>query len=194
METLLQTPTSALQVCLLPENMVELMNECVNTVDAELESNPEVMVYGRVCHQHRCVGFYSNTSFGYRYSGIVAESKHLHPCLEALLQYVNEAFQSEYNGILINKYVSGEDYIGKHSDNELGLGKNCEVLALSYGASRKFRIREKVSGKIVMDVKTVHNQFMLMSGDFQKEFTHEIPCEKKVKEVRYSFTFRYHTS
>ena len=31
-----------------------------------------------------------------------------------------------------------------------------------------------------------------MAGNFQKEFTHEIPIEKKVKEVRYSFTFRTH--
>ena len=31
-----------------------------------------------------------------------------------------------------------------------------------------------------------------MSGNFQKEFTHEIPVEKKIKEERISFTFRRH--
>ena len=31
-----------------------------------------------------------------------------------------------------------------------------------------------------------------MGGNFQKEFTHEIPIEKKIKEKRISFTFRYH--
>ena len=31
-----------------------------------------------------------------------------------------------------------------------------------------------------------------MAGDFQKEFTHEIPAEKKIKEGRISFTFRKH--
>jgi len=31
-----------------------------------------------------------------------------------------------------------------------------------------------------------------MGGNFQKEFTHEIPVEKKIKEVRYSLTFRKH--
>jgi len=31
-----------------------------------------------------------------------------------------------------------------------------------------------------------------MSGNFQKEFTHEIPIEKRVKGERYSFTFRQH--
>ena len=33
-----------------------------------------------------------------------------------------------------------------------------------------------------------------MVGDFQKEFTHEIPVEKKVTMERYSFTFRKHES
>lgn len=31
-----------------------------------------------------------------------------------------------------------------------------------------------------------------MQGKFQSEFTHEIPKQKRVKEPRYSFTFRQH--
>jgi len=31
-----------------------------------------------------------------------------------------------------------------------------------------------------------------MGGDFQKEFLHEIPVQKKIKEPRFSFTFRKH--
>jgi hypothetical protein len=31
-----------------------------------------------------------------------------------------------------------------------------------------------------------------MGGDFQIEFTHGIPIEKKIKDVRYSLTFRKH--
>ena len=31
-----------------------------------------------------------------------------------------------------------------------------------------------------------------MKGEFQKEFTHEIPVQKKVKNCRYSLTFRKH--
>lgn len=32
----------------------------------------------------------------------------------------------------------------------------------------------------------------VMDGDFQKEFTHEIPAQKKVTEMRISLTFRKH--
>lgn len=48
------------------------------------------------------------------------------------------------------------------------------------------------TNKIVQDIITKNNYLIQMAGNFQKEFTHEIPIEKKVKEVRYSFTFRTH--
>lgn len=48
----------------------------------------------------------------------------------------------------------------------------------------------KKTNKIVQDNITKNNYLIQMAGNFQKEFTHEIPTGKKVKEVRYSFTFR----
>ena len=48
------------------------------------------------------------------------------------------------------------------------------------------------TNKIVQDIITRNNHLIQMAGNFQKEFTHEIPIEKYVKEVRYSFTFRKH--
>ena len=70
----------------------------------------------------------------------------MHPCLNELLLYINSKFDSEFNGILINKYSGGTEYIGKHSDDESGLDRKAGVVTLSYGAVRKFRIRNKVTG------------------------------------------------
>ena len=33
-----------------------------------------------------------------------------------------------------------------------------------------------------MDIPTISNSIIHMSGDFQKEFTHGIPIEKKITE------------
>ena len=66
------------------------------------------------------------------------------------------------------------------------------VLAISYGASRIFRIRDRSNGQIRLDFPTDNYQVIAMKGDFQKEFTHEVPLEKKVSNERYSFTFRKH--
>ena len=192
MTTVLYSANSSLILHDLEDDIMALVAQCVEVVDSELDVRPQIMVFGKVCHQNRSVGFYSDTSKGYNYSSSLTPSKKMHPCLRELLIYINDKFDYDYNGILINKYSGGEDYIGKHSDDEKGLDSKVGVVALSYGAVRTFRIRNKETGIILKDVPTEPNKIIQMAGDFQKEFTHEIPIQKKVNGTRYSFTFRKH--
>ncbi len=192
MKTLIKTDNSALNIYELEPEIVALLEQSVQEVDPELDYHPEIKIFDKICHQQRSIGFYSDTSKGYNYSNSLTPSKQMKPCLRELLIYVNDKFDASFNGILINKYENGEEYIGKHSDDEKGLQPNCGVISMSFGAVRKFRIRDKNTGKIVLDVPTEPNKIIQMAGNFQKEFTHEIPVEKKVKECRYSLTFRRH--
>ena len=160
-------------------------------LDLELNHYPPIFIYNQIKHQRRDVGFYSNESIGYRYSGQLMESRKLTLELEVLLERVNDEFEENYNGILINYYADGNDYISAHSDDETCLG-NSGVISISIGATRTFRIRDKKDKSIVKDVKVEHGDIVWMEGDFQKEFTHEIPVEKRVREGRWSFTFRHH--
>lgn len=189
---LIQTPTSALVTYELEPEIATLLQQCIQEADPELDHHPEIQIFGKTCHQQRSIGFFSDTSVGYNYSTTITRSKQMKPCLSELLAYVNHKFDASFNGILINKYENGEEYIGKHSDDERGLQPTCGVIAMSFGAVRKFRIRDKVTGKIVLDVPTEANKIIQMAGNFQREFTHEIPVEKKVKQPRYSLTFRRH--
>jgi len=188
----IKTEQSALVLYELDADKLELLKTCCETIDSLLDLKPEIIIYGKVCHQQRSVGFFSDESSGYNYSTSKTSAKKMKPCLIELLNYINEKFNAEFNGILINKYENGEDYIGKHSDDERSLDKTAGVIALSYGAIRKFRIRNKTDGKMIKDILTEQNKIMQMKGDFQKEFTHEIPVEKKIKTARYSLTFRRH--
>ena len=98
--------------------------------------------------------------------------------LEKLLEYINTKFNSEYNGILINFYEDGTKYISKHSDDE----KISIVMGwFQFHTENKFRIRDKKTNKIIKDIPTETDKIIQMTGDFQKEFTHEIPVEKKSK-------------
>ena len=188
-----QTEKSALVLHELDQSKTELLQKCAEDVDAKLLFHPEIMVFGKSCRQNRSIGFFSDTSMGYRYSGQIARSQPLSPVLKELLDFINEKFSANFNGILINKYLSGEETIGKHSDDEKALDPNTGVVCCSFGAVRKFRIREKLTKKIIMDIPTTSGSIIHMGGDFQKEFTHGIPVEKKVEGIRYSFTFRKHT-
>lgn len=170
----------------------ELVKKCVADVTDLLHEYPPVIIYGKVCNQRRCVGFFSNESEGYYYSNQLAKSMPLTPNLEMLMARVNELFSTSFNGILINKYKTGNDYISAHSDDERNLDEH-GVVAISYGATRKFRIRNKNTKKLVRDIEMKPYTIIQMGGEFQKEFTHEIPIEKRVKNQRISFTFRKHT-
>ena len=192
METLIKTENSALITHELEPEMLAVLEQCVQEIDLELDYHPEIKIFDKICHQQRSIGFYSDTSKGYNYSSTLTPSKEMKPCLRELLIYVNDKFDASFNGILINKYENGEEYIGKHSDDERGLQPKCGVIAMSFGAIRKFRIRDKLTGVIVLDLPSESNKIIQMAGNFQKEFTHEIPIEKKVKDCRYSLTFRRH--
>jgi alkylated DNA repair dioxygenase AlkB len=169
----------------------ELLNQCVLDVIPLLQERPEIIVFGKVCNQNRNIGFFSDKSRGYNYSRKLMASTPLTPSLSELLTTINNMFGSEYNGVLVNEYKDGNNCIGAHSDDETGLD-NSGVVAISYGAERIFRIRDKENKTIVCDTKTNHCGIIKMGGGFQKLYTHEIPVQKKIKESRISFTFRKH--
>ena len=180
-----------------------------------LYHEPPIIVMGRQCYQRRDVGFFSDESEGYKYSGQIMPSSPLSyvPVLKNLLIMVNKFLLSSFNGILINKYINGEKYISAHSDNENGLYKGGPkkatlfkveeaqpllplggvVASIAYGPGiRLFRIRNKHTKEIVLDYKHKPCTLIVMDGEFQKEFTHEIPIQKKIKDERISLTFRHH--
>jgi len=189
MTNLIKTEKSFLDVHVLKD--INILTKCVNEIDGKLEKNPKITVYGNSAIQHRCIGFFSDKSVGYKYSGQLMKSQQLTNDLTILLNQVNKFFKTDFNGILVNKYSDGNDYIGAHSDDEKCLS-DVGVVSISYGCTRKFRIRDKNSKKIIGDIPTKPNEMIQMGGNFQQEFTHEIPIEKTIMLPRWSFTFRKH--
>ena len=185
----LESDTSFLRFQDFPDKL--LLEECVVDVRDMLDEYPPIIIFGKICHQRRCVGFFSNHSRGYFYSNQLTQSKRMTPSLQMLLAYVNTLYHTNYNGILVNKYKTGVDYISAHSDDETNLD-GTGVVAISWGATRKFRIRDKLTKKIITDFPMISGSMLQMGGQFQKDYTHEVPIEKKVKEERISFTFRKH--
>jgi alkylated DNA repair dioxygenase AlkB len=169
----------------------ELLEKCIIDIELQLEERPEIIIFGKKCKQQRNVGFFSNESIGYKYSKKMMDSKHLTKSMSELLIIINTVIGAEFNGILVNKYMDGNDYISAHSDDETGLD-SVGVVSISYGSERIFRIRNKATKEIMRDELTTHCSILHMGGNFQKLYTHEIPIQKKIKESRISFTFRKH--
>jgi alkylated DNA repair dioxygenase AlkB len=182
-----QTPRSALYV-----SRIDLSAEEALYLDQlTVPRHHSIMVWNRQCHPARNTQFYSDEAQSYGFSGSEAKALPLSPELKQIMNRVNVMFKDEYNGILVNIYCSGMDNIGAHSDDESQLGRSGVVMMVR-GQVRKFRIRDKATKKIVKDVDMLNNTLAWMSGDFQKEFTHEIPVEKRRNGRRLSLTFRKH--
>jgi alkylated DNA repair dioxygenase AlkB len=170
---------------------ITLLDTCVAYVKPLLEIQPEIIVFNKTCRQKRNVGFFSNESIGYNYSRKTMKAKPLNPELSQLLTTVNTLLDADFNGILVNEYEDGTQYISAHSDDESGLS-TVGVASISYGSERIFRIRDKKNKTILHDETTTHGSIIHMGGAFQSLYTHEIPVQKKIKTPRISLTFRKH--
>lgn len=173
-----------------PEERADrLLKKCLTL---ELEHHPK----SRIGIMKRSIGFFSDTE-GYKYTGQTTKSQPIPPFLQKVLDRVNRKMGTNFNGILVNRYEDGSEKIGAHSDNESELSGN-KVVGISLGATRKVRFRGiTTSGKNAIkgnykDHPLDHGSLYTMEGLFQKEFTHEVPVDMKINDVRISLTFRQH--
>ncbi len=127
-------------------------------------------VYGKEVKQPRYTQGYLTD---YYYSGALMKGIALPKELEELYSFAKR-YDSRFNQILVNWYENGTHYIAAHSDDEPQLVNESPVLSISYGATRKFRIRDKETKEIVTDLLLDDNTAIVMKGDFQKKYTHEI--------------------
>jgi alkylated DNA repair dioxygenase AlkB len=92
-----------------------------------------------------------------------------------------------YNALLCNLYRDGNGSIGLHADAEPEMGP---VLAsISLGAGRLFRLKRE-NGSIAFSERLPHGSLLVMAGDTQKRFKHEVPKERGVTQPRINLTFR----
>ncbi len=86
--------------------------------------------------------------------------------LAMLMRLVNDKFSKNFNTINANRYVNGDDYIKAHSDHSSSPSfVDGDVLGISVGATRTFRIRNIDDGQIVNDLPTLPYHYVLMAGD-----------------------------
>ncbi len=93
-----------------------------------------------------------------------------------------------YNAVLCNLYRNGNDSVGLHADAEPEMGP--VIASVSLGAERLFRLKRK-SGAIGFAEPLPHGSLLIMAGNTQKNFKHEVPKEPDITQPRINLTFRY---
>jgi alkylated DNA repair dioxygenase AlkB len=92
-----------------------------------------------------------------------------------------------YNAVLCNLYRNGNDSVGLHADAEPEMGP--VIASISLGAERLFRMK-RLNGSAVFAERLPHGSLLIMAGQTQKNFKHEVPKEPEVGQPRINLTFR----
>ena len=124
------------------------------------------------------------------YQGIKAIAKQLDQDKISLDINTDTITGINFNGVLINFYRNGLDSMGLHSDDEPELGERPIIASVSFGAARNFRLKRKDRLYNPISILLGSGSLLLMSGDTQKYWSHELPKTKKSIGPRINLTLR----
>ena len=148
-----------------------------------------IFVYGRWVKVPRLMCWYGDEGASYRYSGVNHQPL---PWTEPLLSAkhkIEAHYNCSFNSVMANLYRNGSDSMGCHADDEKELGIKPLIASLSLGEQRLLKFRHQKS-KEVLDVMLSHGDLLLMTGDIQHYWKHELPKTKTQKSERINLTFR----
>lgn len=148
-----------------------------------------IRLFGREVMQPRLTCFYGEEGVRYRYSGKTLAAEPWPDELEALSLRLGPLLGESFNSVLCNLYRDGRDSMGWHADNEPELGVDPVIASVSLGEARRFRLKPR-GGGASRSIVLQHGSLLVMSGDLQHHWLHELPKSRQVLGPRINLTFR----
>ncbi|MEE3045884.1 MAG: alpha-ketoglutarate-dependent dioxygenase AlkB [Pseudomonadota bacterium] len=125
----------------------------------------------------------------YRYSGVYHPAAPFPSVVAPLRKLAEDLSGAPFNTVLLNYYRDGRDSVSWHADDEDVLGDNPVIASLSFGEERRFHFRHKKTGdRISIDLP--HNSALIMAGETQHCWLHQIPKTARQVNGRINLTFR----
>ena len=150
-----------------------------------------IKMFGRSVMQPRLTAWYGDEGTEYSYSGLMNYPVPWNSRLHEIKKKVEELSKHKFNSVLLNLYRDGQDSMGWHQDNEVELGVNPTIASVSFGAIRQFQMRHKFDKSIPkLDIGLQDGSVLIMSGETQKYWQHQVPKTKKLLGERINLTFR----
>jgi alkylated DNA repair dioxygenase AlkB len=149
----------------------------------------QVIIFGKLRVTKRKMAWYGDVGAEYRYAGISRTPIAWTPALQELKKITESICGTHFNSCLLNLYHNGSEGMGWHSDDEPELVSGGTIASLSLGAERRFYFRHRRTGeKIVTNLE--HGSLLLMKGQTQYNWVHQLPVMKRVMAPRINLTFR----
>lgn len=149
-----------------------------------------ITMFGRQVMQPRLTAWYGDAGKSYSYSGITMQPLAWTDTLLQVKNTVTNIAGVSFNSALLNYYRDGNDSMGWHRDNEKELGKNPVIASVSFGAARKFQLRHYGDKTGLTNILLTHGSLLLMRGETQHYWEHQLPKVKGHMGGRVNITFR----
>lgn len=149
-----------------------------------------IKIFGKLVMQPRLTAWYGDVDKSYTYSGITMKPINWTKELLEIKKRIETVSNVRFTSALLNLYRDGQDSMGWHRDNEKELGENPTIGSVSFGESRIFKMRDYVSKETVTNIELTHGSYLLMQGETQHFWEHQIPKTTKKLKARINITFR----
>lgn len=148
-----------------------------------------VYLFNKRYELNRSIAWINDLGKAYGYANTFKKAQGFTKVINVVKEKIELLTDTHYNSCLINLYPTGEDYMGWHTDNEKIIEKNSAIASLSLGATRDFQVRDNLT-KTTTTITLESGDLILMDGNFQTNYKHQLPKRKKVKTARINLTFR----
>lgn len=165
-------------------------NIFLQKLKSEIEWKQESMnMYGKKINFPRLTAWYGDNDKPYSFSGITLSPKVWNEELVSIKNKIEPIAKVNFNSVLLNLYRDGNDSISWHTDAEKELGTNPVIASVNFGATRKFQLRH-IKTKEKLEIELTHGSLLIMQGELQHFWQHQVPKTSKVVGERINLTFR----
>ena len=165
----------------------DLYNELYTTTPWQAD---KITVFGKTYDQPRLTALYGTDPSPYTYSNITMQPHPMTKTLLGLIEKIKSYNDNEFNAVLLNLYRNGKDSNGWHADNEKELGKNPVIASISLGEERFFHLKHRTQKEQRLKIALKHGSLLIMGGEMQHHWLHQIPKTTKPISPRINLTFR----
>lgn len=165
----------------------ELFNDLLNRVDWKEDT---IQIFGKIYMQPRLTALFGTEGKSYSYSGITMEPVPFIPVISNLKTRIETCSGERFTTCLLNLYRDGNDSNGWHADNEKELGDHPFIASVSLGATRTFHLKHRYEKTLRYRMQLGHGSLLLMGGQMQEFWLHQVPKTRKPVEQRINLTFR----
>lgn len=149
-----------------------------------------ISIYGKTMLTPRLTAWYGDTGADYHFSNTKYTPHAWTPTLQTIRKDINKVEPAIFNSVLLNLYRNGNDSVSWHTDAEPELGRNPTIASVNFGAARRFMLRRIDDHTQKLDILLTHGSLLLMKGELQHYWQHQVPKTAAVVTERINLTYR----